>query len=64
MAEKPLFSRYQPAPGDPLAAEHEAVSQFAEQAHATPALYDEAAADRLAFWAREANLLHWEQPFT
>jgi len=39
-------------------------AEFAEQANGTSALYDEAAADRLAFWAREANRLHWEEPFT
>ena len=39
-------------------------TEFAEQANGTSALYDEAAADRLDFWAREANRLHWEEPFT
>ena len=38
---------------------------FARNAVATAALYDEAKADRLEFWARRAReLLHWETPFT
>jgi len=37
---------------------------FAEQANATAALYDQAEADRLAFWAEQANRLHWATPFT
>ena len=27
-------------------------------------LYDLAAKDRLAFWASQANTLHWHKPFT
>ncbi|MEU0499397.1 acetyl-coenzyme A synthetase N-terminal domain-containing protein, partial [Mycobacterium sp. NPDC006124] len=38
--------------------------EFAEQANATAALYDEADADRLAFWAAQAQRLAWETPFT
>ncbi|MCP2257998.1 acetyl-CoA synthetase [Streptoalloteichus tenebrarius] len=34
--------------------------EFAAQANAGAALYDEAAADREAFWARQADRLHWE----
>ncbi|WP_230673688.1 acetate--CoA ligase [Rathayibacter sp. Leaf248] len=40
-------------------------ADFAENAVATADLYDEAAADRLAFWAaRSRELLHWHRPFT
>ncbi len=39
-------------------------AQFAEQANARPELYDEAAEDRLAFWAKQANRLSWATPFT
>ncbi|MGC5168179.1 acetate--CoA ligase [Luteimicrobium sp. DT211] len=39
--------------------------EFAAQANAQPGLYDEARADRLAFWAKQANeLLTWKTPFT
>ena len=39
--------------------------QFRADAVATAALYNEAAADRLGFWARQArDLLHWNTPFT
>ena len=34
--------------------------EFAAQANATSALYDEASADREAFWARQAEGLHWD----
>jgi acetyl-CoA synthetase len=38
---------------------------FAAQANATADLVDEAAADRLSFWARQAReLVHWDTPFT
>ena len=37
---------------------------FAAQANATAAMYDEAAADRLAFWADQAARLEWAQPWT
>jgi acetyl-CoA synthetase len=37
--------------------------QLAAQANATAALYDEAAADRLAFWERQARALTWEKPW-
>lgn len=40
-------------------------ADLATDAVATAALYDEAAADRLAFWAaRSRELLHWHRPFT
>ena len=39
-------------------------ADFAADANATAALYDEAEADRLAFWATQANRLSWETPFT
>jgi acetyl-CoA synthetase len=39
-------------------------ADFAATANATAALYDEAEADRLAFWAKQANRLSWETPFT
>ncbi|MGW0517943.1 acetate--CoA ligase [Crossiella sp. NPDC003009] len=38
--------------------------EFAAQANATPALYEQAAADREAFWAEQAQRLHWHTPFT
>ena len=39
--------------------------EFAAQAVAGAGLYDEAAEDRLAYWARRARQhLHWEQDFT
>ncbi|WP_199203158.1 acetate--CoA ligase [Mycobacterium sp. shizuoka-1] len=39
-------------------------ADFAATANATADLYDEAEADRLAFWATQANRLSWETPFT
>ncbi|MFD5825318.1 acetate--CoA ligase [Lentzea sp. NPDC060358] len=33
---------------------------FAAQANAQPALYEEAKADREAFWAKQAERLHWD----
>ncbi|MGH3842206.1 MAG: acetate--CoA ligase [Pseudonocardiaceae bacterium] len=39
-------------------------AEFAAQANATAALYDEADADREAFWARQAHRLHWDTDFT
>ena len=39
-------------------------AEFAEKANATADLYDEAEADRLAFWAEQANRLSWDTPFT
>ncbi|PPH52465.1 acetate--CoA ligase [Rathayibacter sp. AY1E2] len=40
-------------------------ADLAAGAVATAALYDEATADRLAFWAdRSRELLHWHRPFT
>ncbi|HET7901450.1 MAG TPA: acetate--CoA ligase [Candidatus Nanopelagicales bacterium] len=38
--------------------------EFAAQANATAALYDEAGADRIAFWERQARELEWETPWT
>jgi acetyl-CoA synthetase len=38
-------------------------AQFAAQANATAALYDEAASDRIAFWERQARELVWAQPW-
>ncbi|NNC12970.1 acetate--CoA ligase [Planctomonas sp. JC2975] len=39
--------------------------EFAADAVAKPALYEEAAADRLGFWADQAReLVHWHTPFT
>ncbi|MEZ5118027.1 MAG: acetate--CoA ligase [Candidatus Nanopelagicales bacterium] len=37
--------------------------EFAAQANAKAAMYDEAAEDRLAFWARQAERLSWETPW-
>ena len=39
-------------------------ADFAAQANATAAMYDEAAADRLGFWAEQAGHLDWAEPFT
>ena len=39
-------------------------AEFAAQANATAALYDEAKADRLAFWDKQARELSWAQPWT
>ena len=36
---------------------------FAAQANATASMYDEAANDRLGFWADQARTLEWETPF-
>ncbi len=38
-------------------------ADFAANANATSALYDEAERDRLAFWAQQANRLSWDTPF-
>ena len=39
--------------------------EFTENSVAQPALYEEAAADRLAYWAdRAREQLHWHEPFT
>jgi acetyl-CoA synthetase len=38
--------------------------EFAAAANATAALYDQAAADRLAFWETQARALHWDEPWT
>jgi acetyl-CoA synthetase len=39
--------------------------EFAAAAIAQPRLYEEAASDRLAFWADQSRrLLHWHEPFT
>jgi acetyl-CoA synthetase len=35
--------------------------EFVAQANAKPELYKEADEDRLAFWARQADYLHWER---
>ncbi|MBV8992419.1 MAG: acetyl-coenzyme A synthetase, partial [Pseudonocardiales bacterium] len=37
--------------------------EFAAQANATAAMYDEADADREAFWAGQAHRLHWDTDF-
>ncbi len=39
-------------------------AEFAATANATADLYEEAEADRLAFWAKQAERLHWQTPFT
>jgi hypothetical protein len=38
--------------------------ELARAANAQPSLYDDAATDRLAFWAKQAEWLRWEQPDT
>ncbi|HEV3355207.1 MAG TPA: acetate--CoA ligase [Pseudonocardiaceae bacterium] len=39
-------------------------AEFAAQANATAAMYDEASTDREAFWAKQAEYLHWETKWT
>ena len=39
-------------------------AEFAAQANATAALYNEAKADRLAFWDKQARELTWAEPWT
>jgi acetyl-CoA synthetase len=39
-------------------------AEFAKNAIAQASLYEEAAADRLGFWAKQAQNLHWHKPFT
>ncbi|HJP77430.1 MAG TPA: acetate--CoA ligase [Pseudonocardiaceae bacterium] len=39
-------------------------AEFAAQANATAAMYDDASADREAFWAKQAEFLHWETKWT
>ncbi|HEX5018798.1 MAG TPA: acetyl-coenzyme A synthetase N-terminal domain-containing protein, partial [Actinomycetes bacterium] len=39
-------------------------SAFTQQANASSVMYDEAAADRLAFWEEQARRLRWETPWT
>jgi len=40
-------------------------ADFVAQRIAQPQLYEDASADRLAFWAKQSrNLLHWHKPFT
>ena len=39
-------------------------AEFAANANATAELYEAAEEDRLAFWAKQANRLSWETPFT
>ena len=38
--------------------------EFVAASDVTPAIYDEAAADRLGFWAKQAQRLEWAQPWT
>ncbi len=38
-------------------------ADFASSANAQASLYDDASADRLAFWAEQAQALHWDQPW-
>ncbi|HEV2782460.1 MAG TPA: acetate--CoA ligase [Actinophytocola sp.] len=38
-------------------------AEFAAKANASAQLYDDAAADREAFWARQAEQLHWDTPW-
>ena len=38
--------------------------EFVAASNVTPAIYDEAAADRLGFWAKQAQRLDWAQPWT
>ncbi len=38
--------------------------EFAAQANAKADMYDEAERDRLAFWEKQASVLHWHQKWT
>ncbi|AEF38734.1 acetate--CoA ligase [Hoyosella subflava] len=51
-AEKALHSTYPPS------------AEFVAQANGGPDLYGEADKDRDAFWAQQAQRLHWHKPFT
>ncbi|CAA9372318.1 MAG: Acetyl-CoA synthetase [uncultured Nocardioidaceae bacterium] len=37
-------------------------AELAQNANVTAEVYDEASADRLAFWAKQAERLHWTEP--
>ena len=39
-------------------------AEFTAQAVAQASIYEQAAQDRLGFWAEQANKLHWHKPFT
>jgi acetyl-CoA synthetase len=39
-------------------------AEFAAAANVTAAAYDEAAADRIGYWAKQAERLHWHEPWT
>ncbi|MEY5057576.1 MAG: hypothetical protein RI987_380 [Actinomycetota bacterium] len=39
-------------------------AEFTANAIAKPGIYEKAKADRLGFWAEQANHLHWHKPFT
>jgi acetyl-CoA synthetase len=39
-------------------------AEFAAQANAHASMYDEAEKDRLAFWEKQAHVLHWDAPWT
>ncbi|MEY2674478.1 MAG: hypothetical protein RLZZ514_1043, partial [Actinomycetota bacterium] len=39
-------------------------AEFSAQAVAQASIYEQAAQDRLGFWAEQANKLHWHKPFT
>ena len=39
-------------------------AEFSAKAVAQASLYENANADRLGFWAEQANKLHWHKPFT
>jgi acetyl-CoA synthetase len=46
------------------AASYPPSDEFAAQANASAELYDEAGRDRLAFWAKQAERLSWDTPFS
>jgi acetyl-CoA synthetase len=48
----------------PAPATYPPSAEFARRANATTDLYQSAEADRLAFWAQQANRLTWQTPFT
>ena len=43
---------------------YEPTKEFATNANAQKSMYDEAKADRLKFWDKQANRLTWGSPWT
>jgi acetyl-CoA synthetase len=51
-------------PHAPAPASYPPPAQFVDQANATAELYRQAEADRLEFWAKQAERLNWATPFS